>query len=517
MLDASDTAALASALPPEYQAESDLHVTLAYLGKAADLTPQQRSDIDAALARVAGKFGPITGTVSGMGLFNQDEAGQRVLYASYDAPELPAFRQAIMEALTAVGAPVDDTHGFTPHITLAYCPNEDQAIVPDLPVLNITFPCVVRMFGGDRSDSYFNSDMAKEYSPLTVIKQLDGSYRWVLTSSNSFEDRDKEIVSQRALEADVDRADTTKEYGPLLWWHVKGLEIGDCDFNMVHGRMLVESGTFRDWRYAVAVKERAAELGVSIGFEYPRDEPDGAGVFYNIRRYERSLLPRAFASNPFTSVSLVKESNMATQADKVKAFAEFMRVDEATGLKMLAAAELAEKAALDANARTKAKKDDEEKVPAEDRPNGTDAAADKPYPKDVAEDDADPKDDAEKKVMTKKEFDAALTAVVSELEKVKGELHILQTAQAEKATRDARDAGELQDVKQLAETAQNGVLELKGELPRKLGDPLAAYRPSLHGKTPTEEKVKQAAPHEDPWAKHMNALLPTNTLVPPGN
>lgn len=358
-------------------------------------------------------------------------------------------------------------------------------------------------------------DADKEYTPLTVIKQVDGTYRWVLTSSNSFEDRDREIVSQRALEADVERADATKEYGPLLWWHVKGLPIGDCDFNMVHGRMLIESGTFRDWRYAEAVKERATELGVSIGFEYPRDEPDSAGVFYNIRRYERSLLPRQFASNPFTSVSLVKESVMPTQAEKVKAFSEYMRVDEATGLKMLAAAESAEKAALDANARTKSKKDDAEKVPADDAPNGTDAEADKPFPKDQAEDDADPTKKDEKGMVKKKDFDPLVAAIVTRLDQLAADLHILTSAQAEKAT---RDAGELAAIKQLAEKANDGVLELKGELPRRLGDPLAAYRPSTHGKEPPAEKIKQATPEHDPWAKHFNALLPqTNPFVPPGN
>lgn len=359
-------------------------------------------------------------------------------------------------------------------------------------------------------------DGAKEFTqgPLTVIKQVDGSYRWVLTSSNSFEDRDREIVSQRALEADVARADATKEYGPLRWWHLKGLEIGDCDFNMLHGRMLVESGTFRDWRYAVAVKERAAELGVSIGFEYPRDEPDSAGVFYNIRRYERSLLPLEYASNPFTSVSLVKESSMTTQAEKIKAFAEFMRVDESTGLKMLEAAESAEKAALDANARHKEAPEVDPCVQkhldagkSEDEAKAL-CAADKPAATEEKQAAAEPS-------MSKKEFDAALTAIVGELEKVRGELHILTTASAEKS---ARDTDALTAVKALAEQAQAGVLELKGELPRRLGDPLAAYRPSTHGKTPTEDKIKQATPEHDPWAKHMEALIPSNNpFVPPGN
>lgn len=356
----------------------------------------------------------------------------------------------------------------------------------------------------------------KEHSPLSVIKQKDGTYRWVLLSSNSFEDRDQEIVSQKALERDVERADADKEYGPLRWWHVKGLDIGDCDFNMVYGRVLVESGTFRDWRYGEAVERRAKELGASIGFHHPASEPDAEGVFYNIRRYERSLLPRAFASNPFTSVQLVKESAMPTQADKVKAFAEFMQVDEAVGLKMLQAAEQAEQAAVAANARTKAKMEgkEDDKPDEEDKPNGTDAEADKPFKKDEAEDDAEP-------TMKKKEFDATMQAVVGELERVKAELHILQTAQAEKAQRETDLNAALTTAKETADKAWQLAQELNGTLPRKLGDPLAQYRPSQNGKEPTADKVKSVtdltAPPNDPWAKHMNALMPQPQAPrPPG-
>ena len=63
--------------------------------------------------------------------------------------------------------------------------------------------------------------------------------------------------------------------------------------------------------------------------------------------------------------------------------------------------------------------------------------------------------------------------------------------------------------------AARDVLELKGELPRRLGDPLQVYRPSQQGPAPSEQKIKEMAPHEDPWAKHMNAILPQAT-TPPG-
>ena len=128
---------------------------------------------------------------------------------------------------------------------------------------------------------------------LQVFKQADGRDRWLIVSSSAFCDRDREIVSTKALEADVARADADRDYGPLRWWHVKGLDIGDCDFNAMHGRLLVESGTFRDPAFAEMVKQHAGDLAVSIGFLHAETEPDANGVFHHIWRKERSLLPRA--------------------------------------------------------------------------------------------------------------------------------------------------------------------------------------------------------------------------------
>lgn len=156
---------------------------------------------------------------------------------------------------------------------------------------------------------------------LQVFKQADGRDRWLIISSSAFRDRDRETVSTKALEADVARADADRDYGPLRWWHVKGLDIGDCDFNAMHGRLLVESGTFRDPAFAEMVKQHAGKLGVSIGFLHAETEPDADGVFHHIWRKERSLLPRGKESNLLTFVSVVsKESTMTNEkVDTLKA------------------------------------------------------------------------------------------------------------------------------------------------------------------------------------------------------
>lgn len=181
--------------------------------------------------------------------------------------------------------------------------------------------------GGDNPNSNEGGETMLEYrgkddkimSGLSVFKDAKGRYRWITFSSNAFQDRDGEIVSTKALEDDVDRADGEGDYGTLRWWHVPGIELGDCDFNMLSGRTLIESGTFRDERIGARLKEIAPRLQVSIGFHHPATEPDGDGVFHHIRRFERSLLPAGMASNTLTQFVVKGDDEMASIKEKTEA------------------------------------------------------------------------------------------------------------------------------------------------------------------------------------------------------
>ena len=140
------------------------------------------------------------------------------------------------------------------------------------------------------------------FSHLKVIKDARGNYRWVAHSSTAYRDRDGEIVSIKALTDDCAIADSSGQYGPLRWWHTPGLDLGDCDFNAMLGRVLFETGTFRSPSIAQKVAAAADELEISIGFLHLPTEPTPDGVFHHIRRFERSLVPRGKASNRFTAL-----------------------------------------------------------------------------------------------------------------------------------------------------------------------------------------------------------------------
>lgn len=159
---------------------------------------------------------------------------------------------------------------------------------------------------------------------FVVYKDHTGRDRWIARTTTAYRDRDGEIISEAALDADSQRMMATKQFGPLRWWHVgdpdpladsnpwgPGLDIGDCDFSAVIGRTRVESGTFRDGAIAQKCAFVADGLEMSPGFFHPLDQPDAAGVFGNIRTFERSVVPVRYAraSNLFTGFT-VKEFRM---------------------------------------------------------------------------------------------------------------------------------------------------------------------------------------------------------------
>jgi hypothetical protein len=192
---------------------------------------------------------------------------------------------------------------------------------------------------------------------LRVFKDANGADRWVAQSSTAFQDRDREIVSTKALADDCAYADQHGSYGPLRWWHTPGLDLGDCDFNAMHGRVLIESGTFRSAAIAQKVARAADGLEISLGFLHLPSEPDADGVFHHIRRFERSLVPRGKASNRFTAFT-VKETRMfdATKVAALKTLG--FTDDDITSLQAQAAA--TEKSADDQGVAYKAEEPTQE-------------------------------------------------------------------------------------------------------------------------------------------------------------
>lgn len=352
----------------------------------------------------------------------------------------------------------------------------------------------------------------KEHAPgLSIFKEANGDYRWITLSSTAFRDRDGEIVSTKALQDDCERADRTGEYGPLRWWHVPGVDIGQCDFNMVYGRTLIESGTFNTPEIAQAVAKEARNLQISIGFNHPKSQPDSAGVFHQIRRFERSLLPAGRAANLFTNLVVRKESNMKIGIpEKLKAFGALLN-DDALVASILSQVQMAEKSADDKGVEFK-EADETETAPAE-----TEKAADKQIelelePKDSegepveAEDEEEGEEGEEEKAfddgpfvgdLAPDEFGSLMANVITKaFEPVMTSIKELQ--EGETATKEARTKESAVIQKQI-DALTTRLKELEGNTPKAAKGYVASG--ATDNLVEEGHRLKGASPQTDPLDK----------------
>jgi hypothetical protein len=163
-------------------------------------------------------------------------------------------------------------------------------------------------------------DKEKSQGMFVIKEAQTGKYRWVAFSSNAYRDKDGEIVSQKALNSAVNMIEKTGYAGPLLWWHVPEIKLGDCDFSMLYDKVLVESGTFTNEKVGKRFSESCKELEMSIKFIFDHQKLNKDGVYEDITGIiERSALPAGTAANELTGMFVnQKEAEIMRNADTKK-------------------------------------------------------------------------------------------------------------------------------------------------------------------------------------------------------
>lgn len=321
------------------------------------------------------------------------------------------------------------------------------------------------------------------------VKEVGGKHRWVLYSSSAYKDRDGEIISQKAHEADIARMDATGDYGVLRWWHVgaphaevpgdwrtykagPGWDLGRCDFAAMHGRIRVESGTFYNERVGAAVKAAGDKLDASLGFAHPLDEPAADGGFDNIGTFERSILEQGFESNPYADLPLIlRQKEKGMDKPKQEKMTELLG-DEAAQL-ILAGAEASQKAADEAGVKFK------------------ELAPDEPEPVPEGEPEAAPAEEP-------KVGDMTLTALKDFIVKCMAEYDMAKSTKAagELTAFKAEAVGKINQVVERLNDQGKKIKALAGDLPSQLG---RAYRASEADDTVKEKEAAGAGPQADPF------------------
>lgn len=117
----------------------ELHVTLAYLGKGLSEADQKKVvDVVRKLSEVTP---PLVGKLAGIGRFSASgtSEGKDVIYLSVDSPALTRFRPLLVDAINSVGISVSESHGYTPHVTLAYIDTTADSPLKRVEPVDVTF------------------------------------------------------------------------------------------------------------------------------------------------------------------------------------------------------------------------------------------------------------------------------------------------------------------------------------------------------------------------------------------
>lgn len=157
-----------------------------------------------------------------------------------------------------------------------------------------------------------------------AFKDAKGNWRWMTLTSNIWRDRDGEILSGAAHEANVAYTDRTKEMPDLRLWHVPGSRVGVADWiDFAHG-FLLHSGTFDKGMEDVAESLSKEAQGVSHGFYHDKNEESDVYPWY--RDFEASILPPNRAANEWTEFTAdnTKEVVMGLSEDKRAYLVEHM-------------------------------------------------------------------------------------------------------------------------------------------------------------------------------------------------
>ena len=134
---------------------TDMHVTLAYLGKADEVgDPAVLHDV---VSEFAASHPPVDARISGVGRFVGNDEGDAV-YLSVDSPTLPELRAQLVAALEEAGLEVRKDHGFTPHMTLGYLDPTDENPIDSVEPASTQFGLLSMAYGPDVWDYPMGAD-----------------------------------------------------------------------------------------------------------------------------------------------------------------------------------------------------------------------------------------------------------------------------------------------------------------------------------------------------------------------
>lgn len=161
---------------PGGEPAGDLHITLAYLGSAGELSLDDQRKLIGVVGEVALRTPALTGTLARVGRFVNGEDTDP-LWIGVDVPGLEALQKDLAYTLTAAGFTLS-THGdYVPHVTVAYVPKDAPDPALDFAPVAVEFDDICICVGGQRLSLDLQDDGTENHSEF-------GRYGWVPAAMN---------------------------------------------------------------------------------------------------------------------------------------------------------------------------------------------------------------------------------------------------------------------------------------------------------------------------------------------
>lgn len=147
--DVAQALAIDGGLPAE-----EMHVTVAYLGDAADIDADALRDVVTEL----GERQPIAAQFSGLARFTGGE--KDVIVALIDSADLEDLRRDTLDALYERGIQIPRDHGYCAHMTVTYLDADEPSPLDRLEAGPVNFTTLSAVHGTDRTDTPFEHPIA---------------------------------------------------------------------------------------------------------------------------------------------------------------------------------------------------------------------------------------------------------------------------------------------------------------------------------------------------------------------
>jgi len=149
--------------------ETDLHVTVNFLGDRDDLTVEQTRILTGVVAEVASTTPALFGVFDGTGTFENEDA--TVWFAVPHIEGLIEFQERMSAALKDAGFEPREDHGaYTPHMTLAYL---DAGEEPPAATIPRSVPFLLQAITVSVGGTRFDVEFADNYDAYWVFQEAE--------------------------------------------------------------------------------------------------------------------------------------------------------------------------------------------------------------------------------------------------------------------------------------------------------------------------------------------------------